>query len=150
MKSDLKKAAAYILFFLYALIMLWLLFGQRISGSVGADFSYAEHFHLRPFDTIVYYGGMMMEYPPPSPAFWLGATQIFGNIAMFIPLGFFLPLCFEKLRRFRVCFPVIVLIDLGIELLQLVLRLGYCETDDLILNIPGACIGFLCFLLLNK
>lgn len=84
-------------------------------------------------------------------------TEIFGeelvlsllNIAMFVPLGFFLPLLWKKYRRFQNT----LLFGLGatvtIELAQL---FTYRATDinDIITNFLGACLGWLLFCLLRK
>lgn len=70
------------------------------------------------------------------------------NVAMFVPLGFFLPLLWEKFRRLR---PV-VLFGLGATLtIELAQLLTYRATDinDIITNTLGASVGYLLFVLIR-
>ena len=69
--------------------------------------------------------------------------QIRANMLLFIPIGFFLPMIIKK----PFFMPLIagVGVSVTIELLQLVLRRGTCETDDVISNSIGMLIGFVVF-----
>ena len=67
-------------------------------------------------------------------------TMLIGNIAMYLPLGFFLPFVTEKVDRKNI-FAVSAVIPLIIELLQMIL--GRCfDVDDLICNFIGIVLGF--------
>lgn len=66
--------------------------------------------------------------------------QILENIAIFIPIGFFLPFTFGK--RERGVLPFAFLLSLFAEVCQYVFSLGVCETDDIINNTLGAAVGF--------
>lgn len=74
--------------------------------------------------------------------------QILGNILLFIPLGFFLPLVFNKLNNLKQISIVIILSSLSIEVIQLLMSIylqfpyRYCDIDDLILNSIGGILGF--------
>lgn len=67
--------------------------------------------------------------------------NIAGNVAMFVPLGFFLPLLWPRYQKAlrTLCFGALA--TLGIELIQLFLSRG-CDIDDLILNFAGAAAGY--------
>ncbi|ABX43645.1 VanZ family protein [Lachnoclostridium phytofermentans ISDg] len=69
-------------------------------------------------------------------------TNIFGNLAAFAPMGFFLPLLFQKLRKFLPFACVMFLTIAVIELAQFITNLGVMDIDDLILNLSGASIAF--------
>lgn len=75
--------------------------------------------------------------------------QILGNILLFIPLGFFLPLVFNKLNDLKKVFIAILFSALSIEIVQLLMSLyfqfpyRYCDIDDFILNSIGGLLGFL-------
>lgn len=71
---------------------------------------------------------------------WL---NVFLNIAMFFPMGFFLPFLHEKFRKWYSAIPACFGISLGIELLQLALARGICDVDDLFANTLGGALGFL-------
>ncbi|QHW32854.1 VanZ family protein [Paenibacillus rhizovicinus] len=68
--------------------------------------------------------------------------NIFGNMLIFVPLGFLLPILFtgtRKLHRILLCS---LLGSLAIELSQLATKLGFFDVDDLILNTAGGVSGF--------
>jgi len=73
------------------------------------------------------------------------AVNLLGNLAALMPLGLFLPLLFPRFRRFFPFLLVAVLVVLAIELLQLLLVTGFCDIDDLILNVSGACLAYSVF-----
>lgn len=77
-------------------------------------------------------------------------TQFFiGNILIFIPLGFLLPLLYK-----RYSFTKVMLTSLGIivsiELIQFATCLGIADIDDVILNMFGSGLGYLIFILTEK
>lgn len=74
--------------------------------------------------------------------------QIVGNVVMFAPLGFLLPLLGARYRRFAMTAAAGLAVPLGVELTQLVLLLTLAarrtvDVDDVILNLTGACLGYL-------
>ena len=80
-----------------------------------------------------------------SPRNW---GNVLLNIAMFVPLGFLLPLMGKPFRRWFVTIPAGFGISLGIELAQLALKRGICDVDDLFCNGLGAMIGFFAVMVL--
>jgi len=73
-------------------------------------------------------------------------VNVCGNIALFIPMGIFLPALFPKTRGWgwgRIV-PASILLITAIELAQLLLMCGQGDIDDVILNGAGLCIGFAC------
>ena len=63
------------------------------------------------------------------------------NVVVFIPIGFLLGLCFNKQK----CWSILLMgagISLSIEVLQLFLRRGYSELDDVMHNTLGCLIGY--------
>lgn len=136
-----SRILLWLLFLLYALLMLWLLYGQR----AGSGYDRAELWNPVPFSTVGRYFADLAGTPVTSDAFRTAVVQIFGNIGMFVPFGFFLPALFRRQRRFFIFLPTAVITDILIEGMQLALCLGFCEADDLLLNIPGMCIGWLLY-----
>lgn len=134
-----KKTFLPIAFAAYALLMLWLLFGQRaIRGSDGYDLALlAENINLIPFRTIAEFlhdlhGGGRSH----------AIINLFGNVIMFVPLGFFIPAVFKKAEAFRHTMLWSVLAIVCIEIIQLFTLLGSLDIDDVILNIIGILIGY--------
>lgn len=74
--------------------------------------------------------------------------MLLGNIAMFIPLGFFLPFVTKK-APFNVIWKTAILVPLVMEFLQLVFGRSL-DVDDLICNFAGIMIGFLLALPFKK
>ena len=75
--------------------------------------------------------------------------NLFGNILVFIPFGFILPIILIRRRKlFNVILSTFFL-SLMIETIQLFLRVGAFDVDDLILNTLGGVIGYILFLIIN-
>lgn len=68
--------------------------------------------------------------------------QILLNIAMLIPLGFFLPLFFVYFRKFHRCVIASATVTLVIELIQLIFKKGFFDVDDIFNNTLGAILGW--------
>lgn len=67
-------------------------------------------------------------------------TMLIGNIAMFLPMGFFLPFVTEKINRKNI-FVVAIAVPFIVELLQMVFGRSF-DIDDLICNFIGIAVGF--------
>ncbi|WP_296779609.1 VanZ family protein [Ruminococcus sp.] len=70
---------------------------------------------------------------------WL--INIIGNIAMFIPLGIVLPICFHKLDNIKKTVIAGICYIIFIELSQLLCSDRHTDIDDIILNTSGVMIG---------
>lgn len=67
--------------------------------------------------------------------------NIIGNVAMFIPVGIFWPLCFKRLNGLFKTVLAGFGLSLIIELTQLLFYERLSDVDDLILNTAGVLIG---------
>ena len=67
-------------------------------------------------------------------------TMLIGNIAMFLPLGFFLPFVTERVTR-KSIFVVSIAVPFIVELLQMIFGRSF-DVDDLICNFIGIVAGF--------
>lgn len=139
---DMKHKLFRALFVLYAGLMLWLLFIRWRSVAVTDYWSQLlSRLNLVPFSSI---GSMLrtLWYNPYPAVLWNVVYNIGGNIIMFVPLGFFLRALFPGLKHFRRCMGAVAAIMAVVELTQLFTLRGFCEVDDLMLNLLGAAIGF--------
>ena len=68
--------------------------------------------------------------------------NVAGNVAVFIPFGFALPLLFERIKSFLQVLILSFSMSLLAETMQLVLKVGCFDVDDLLLNTIGGCIGY--------
>lgn len=66
-----------------------------------------------------------------------------GNVLGFLPAGFFIPLLWKKRRGFLFTVCVTFEMSLTVEVLQLILKVGTFDVDDLILNTLGGALGYL-------
>ena len=66
--------------------------------------------------------------------------NLLGNILLFIPFGFLLPIVWNK-RFWRITGTGAAL-SLLIEISQLIMHRGVCDIDDIILNTFGVTIGY--------
>ncbi|MEE6451301.1 VanZ family protein [Gottfriedia acidiceleris] len=88
-------------------------------------------------------------------SFSIALKQIGGNIALFIPLGFALPVLNPNIKKSKTIL-VGFTVSLGIEIIQGTAGLffGYnyrsCDIDDLLLNSFGTVLGFIVFSLITK
>lgn len=76
--------------------------------------------------------------------------NLYGNIAMFIPVGIVWPLCFKKLNN---VFKVVLAgagFSLLIELTQLLLYDRGTDVDDLITNTTGVLLGAVIYFVIKK
>ena len=130
-------------FFAYILLMLWLLFIRYRNVEI-TDYwtQLAGQVNLIPFSSM---GSMLrtLWYNPYPSVLWTVVYNIGGNIIMFVPLGFFLRALFPKCQRFLRCMATVAVIMTTIELCQLFTLRGFCEVDDVMLNVLGAAIGWL-------
>lgn len=78
--------------------------------------------------------------------------QILLNILLFIPFGVLVLLCVNGGRKQQLVFTVIsaCLLSGTVEFLQLILKLGFAEFDDVFDNTLGAAIGAVLVLILMK
>ena len=137
----MKRKFLWVGFAAYALLMLWLLF-IRHRGIPAADYwsQLSGRVNLVPFSSM---GSMLraLWYNPYPSVLWTVVYNIGGNIIMFVPLGFFLRALFPGCRHFLRCMGTVAAIMTSVELCQLFTLRGFCEVDDVMLNLLGAAVG---------
>ena len=73
------------------------------------------------------------------------------NVAFFVPIGFlFVAIYPEKLNKVMLVIPLGLILSVLIETMQMVLRMGQCDLEDLVANTLGAVIGLVCYRLYQK
>lgn len=117
-----------LLFLLYLIMLFQLVTSQDLAGG-GTN--------LSPFKEI-------FRYEVGSSLFY---RQVVGNIAMFVPLGYFASR-YCKIKDFLTIFLVTLLSSGVIETVQYFI--GRCfDIDDIILNVVGGVFGFLLYIALS-
>lgn len=134
-------------FALYAVYLIWLLFFDNTFNRVGWQVDYATYIKLKtnftPFLTVHRYLKNISNGNQTGSAF----LNLVGNLAAFAPLGFFGPALFRLMRKPWIFIPSLLVILVGMEGLQLLLRVGSCDVDDVILNLIGALAVYLLLLI---
>jgi glycopeptide antibiotics resistance protein len=76
--------------------------------------------------------------------------NVAGNVAVFIPLGFALPVLFQRVQSFVQVMILSFATSLLAETMQLILKVGCFDVDDLLLNTVGGCMGFLLYICFRR
>ncbi len=79
-----------------------------------------------------------------------GISNIFGNICVFAPLGYFLPLLFRPFQKTWKVLCAGLALSLAFECGQYFLYLGSADVDDVILNFIGVCVGNGCYYFIGR
>ncbi len=127
------------LFVIYVILMIWLLFIQRIKYIRFENYgeTLIHNLNIIPFRTII-------EYINPDKEILNHAIiNLAGNIVMFIPLGFFLPFVKSACAKFKNIILTTIIIITVVEIIQLITLTGSFDVDDIILNVVGSIIGYL-------
>lgn len=138
-----KLCFRWILFGGYLLLLSYFLFFAEIMGRTNLTRTY--HYNLVPFleikRFIIYRKKLGMTAV---------VVNLIGNIAAFLPFGFFLPFLSQKNRSFAYVTLISFEFSLLIECIQLVSKVGSFDVDDMILNTLGGSLGYLCFWVVRK
>ena len=133
-KKGLHNLLLYSVFGIYILILFAFLFLKR------TEF---QSVNLVPFQSIMnYLNGDMLARS-------FAASNIIGNIVLFLPLGVYITLL-NKNKRLSVNLCIIVLTSLVVEIAQYLFKVGATDIDDVILNTLGGLIGILIFKLIYR
>lgn len=78
---------------------------------------------------------------------WEGTIQSHGfvieNILLFIPVGILISCVFHPMKNGLACVLTGCMFSIGIELTQLVMEIGYCQLDDVVMNTIGTGLGWI-------
>ncbi|WP_273835845.1 VanZ family protein [Guptibacillus sedimenti] len=100
-------------------------------------YPYGKSVNLVLFDSIK----LMWE----SGSYWLILKNIIGNILLFMPLGFLMPLVSKKGKSFLIIGIIGFLTSTIIELLQYFVAHRIFDIDDILLNALGALVGYVAY-----
>jgi glycopeptide antibiotics resistance protein len=98
--------------------------------------------NLIPFKTI-------LSYILSSKGIIIVGINLIGNIALLVPVGFIAPFVFQN-NTWRKAIILAASAGLALEVLQVILRVGIFDIDDVILNGLGVIIGYWACLLSKK
>ena len=136
--KEKRRSVLRAVFACYLLVLVLLLFGRT---------QHAGHpYNLLPLKTIRDYFTVLGRDDPVGLSLRPYALINFlGNLLVFLPLGLLLPPLFVRQRCFLCFFLTVTAAICLIEALQFASRRGALDIDDLLLNLPGALLGWLCW-----
>ena len=153
-KQKSREPVAALLFLCYAALMVYLLFVlDRVATE---ELPYWEQVqkncNLIPWRTVGNYWDVLtrpdyyiQKWETESLYYYhasVAIVNILGNVAMFIPLGMFLPAMWTNLQKSWKAIPVGVLTIALVEIIQLLTLRGRCDIDDVLLNVMGIAAGY--------
>lgn len=146
-KTNIVREIILFIFFVYFLFLLLLTIfkGGRIEFSNQFNsYMYREH-GLLGIINIVPIKETINTFMHSETGMRNSLRNLIGNILVFMPLGFFIPLLFDKFNNLKKVLKVGCLSSLAIELSQLFVGSNVCDIDDVIYNTLGALAGFICY-----
>ena len=141
---------AKITFILYIALMLWLLFGQRMTNDVQGGYwdELSQNINLVPFRTIGRY--MDRLYNSAGKLNHQAVINLGGNVIMFVPLGLLLPFVSDRAKELKNCFVMTFVLLMLVETVQLFTLLGSFDIDDLLLNMIGIFMGWMAYIKIHR
>ena len=146
-RINIAREIILFIFFVYFLFLLLLTIfkGGRIEFSNQFNsYMYREH-GLLGIINIVPIKETINTFMHSETGMRNSLRNLIGNILVFMPLGFFIPLLFDKFNNLKKVLKVGCLSSLAIELSQLFVGSNVCDIDDVIYNTLGALAGFICY-----
>lgn len=132
----------FVLFIYYVWMLLNLLFFDAAFGREQVHYG----INLEPFYTIKnYLRAYQRGYIPE-----IALINLWGNVAAFAPMGFFLPSLCRQMGNLLLFLPTMFVMICGVEVIQVVTACGSGDVDDLILNLAGALVCWLVFWPLSR
>lgn len=137
-----------ILFLLFIGNLSYLLFFDsdfgRTSHQLGLSFTdyFQSNVNLIPFRTIRLY---IEGYRSGVVSGETMLINLVGNIIAFMPFAYFLPTLFKSQKNIFVFFMTMLFTIMGVEILQVIMRTGSGDVDDLILNLTGVMALYIIF-----
>ena len=129
-----------ILFILYIGFLLYFLIFSDWYGRTGGMNEY--HYNLVLFKEIKRFWSYREQLG------WVSFANLFGNVLIFMPFGFFMPMA-SRYRSFFLTLFYSFGLSLLVETFQLFTKVGSFDVDDLLLNTIGGVIGYIFFVICN-
>lgn len=131
-----------VMFVLYIFFLLYFLIFSDWYGRTGVSSEY--RYNLVLFKEIKRF----IEYREELGAFAV-FTNLFGNILIFVPYGFFISMASTARGFFMTLFYSFGL-SLCVEVFQILTKVGSFDVDDLLLNTIGGVLGYILFSICNR
>ena len=130
-----------ILFVLYIIFIFYFLLISEAYGRVGEMKEY--HYNLVLFQEIKRFWNYKEQLGMIATL-----TNLVGNVLVFLPFGFFMPMA-SRYRSFMSTTFYSLGLSLIVEISQLFMKVGCFDVDDLFLNTVGGMLGYIAFMICN-
>ena len=150
-KNKFLKKCCHTIFIIYFVLLIKIvLFKYRglvatCENLIAGELSGFHSYNIIPFQAILEFTKMMF-----SGHFSRGFNNIVGNVFVFAPFGYFIPLIYKKCQNIKIVILAGFFASLFFEICQYFLYLGSADIDDIILNLLGVILGFLFFKIVEK
>lgn len=141
-KTTLFHELGILIFLVYIVVFLFLLIS--LMNYYESHNELKKYINILPVNRLVEYFQSSIK----TGNLRLAELKVFGNIILFMPIGFFIPLLWNLKEELSVLFCGF-LISVIVELSQFFLNLG-ADVDNLILNTLGTLLGYLLYIFCQK
>ncbi len=135
------RMATVVAMFIYVCALAYVCFFSERYGRIVSD---EYHYNLKPFYEISRF--FMYRDVIGLKGFII---NLFGNILVFAPWGFMVPVLRARPHKFWYTVGSTFLLSLCIETIQIISRVGSFDVDDLILNTAGGILGCIVYFIVN-
>lgn len=132
--KKLLKTTNILLFISFIILLTYLTLFKNFVGRTNGKYN----INLIPFKTIY---TITTDFINNKSSLEFFLRNIFGNLIAFTPFAYFFTNLF-KIKNIKTYTIIIFLIILTIETLQLILKIGVFDIDDIILNLLGSIVAF--------
>lgn len=137
-RAKRPRAARFAMLILFA-VYLVILFGLLYGGSRNRYPEWHSAYSLKPFATIRIY---IEAYESRSLRIRDVVSNLIGNVLLFMPMAWFVPFLIPPMRKWYSFIPFMLILICLVEATQYMSGRGSMDIDDVLLNFPGAVIGF--------
>jgi len=145
MSNKQKRLFNISMLLLYLMVLFYLVFLCKAFGRTDEAVIRYQSMNWQLFKTIKHY-----IYIMPYVDKRIVLTNLLGNIMVFLPLGYLLPLLWKKFRHGLIIVMLSTFLSMSIEIIQGYLRIGVLDIDDVLLNVLGGLIGYIIFVLVER
>lgn len=141
-KRTQYRIVGKILFVLYIVFVFYFLLISEVYGRTGELSGY--RYNLVLFKEIKRFWNYRRQL-----GMFATATNLAGNVLIFLPFGFFMPMA-SRYRSFLSTSFYSLAFSLIVEISQLFMKVGCFDVDDLLLNTIGGMLGYIAFTACNR
>lgn len=141
-KMSVMREIAVNIFFIYFLGVLY--FTVFKQGMISISFDKYSYINLVPLKET------MKMFAENFMGVGNAIYNVVGNILLFVPLGFFIPVLFKQADNLKKVLLYGFASSVSIEAIQYFTAINITDIDDVIFNTMGAGLGFICYRIFKK